>query len=81
VVPFGFLDGFEVGRPSRSCRGQEGSVESVSLGGAEGGGISPPELRKELRPPGLGPESDPLNRGVVSQLGCYLVQVCLEPEV
>jgi len=45
VIPLGLLNGFEVGRPSSPCRGKEGGVESVYLGGAEGGVVGPPELR------------------------------------
>jgi len=44
VVPLGFLNGFEVGQSGRPCRGLEGGFKSVSLGGAEGGVVSSPQL-------------------------------------
>jgi len=45
--------GFEVGRPGSPGRGKKGGIESVCLGGAEGGVVSLPELGQEPCPPGL----------------------------
>jgi len=81
VVPFGFLNGFEVGRPGRRCRRKEGCIEPVYLRGAECGVISSPEQREEIRPPGLGPVSNPFYWGVESQPGRYSAQVCFEPDI
>jgi len=53
VVPLGLFDCFEVGGPGSPSRGKKGCVESVRLGGAEGGTVSFPEMGEELCPPGL----------------------------
>ena len=44
MVPLDLLVGLEVGKPGGPCRGQEGVIEPVSLGGAEGGVLSLHEL-------------------------------------
>jgi len=81
VVPFGFLNCFEVGRPGRACGLKAGSIEPVYLRGVEGGVVSFPELRVEIRPSGLEPVSNPFYRDVESQLRCYSAQVCFEPDI
>jgi len=81
VVPFGFLNCFEVGCPSSSCRGKESRIKPACLRGAEGAIVSSSELREEVGPPGLRPEGNPFYRGVEGQLGRYPVQVCFEPDV
>ena len=45
---FGFLNGFEVGRPGSPCRRKEGCIEPLYLRGVESGVISSPELREEI---------------------------------
>jgi len=81
MVPFGFLDCFEVGCPCGSCRSKEGRIEPVHLGGAEGGAIGSPEMREEVGLPGFGSERRPLDWGVEGQLGRDPVQVGPEPDV
>ena len=66
MVSLGLFDCFEVGGPGSPSRCKKGGVKSLCLGGAEGGTVGFPELGEELCPPGLRPESDPLNRGVES---------------
>jgi len=36
VIPLRFLDGLEISGSCRACGGEEGSIETITLRGAEG---------------------------------------------